>query len=147
MQLTMQRHMQGLVHPPLTRRALGLVALALVATACSQQDKKPRLPERAVVGSWRSDTLRGAGSTARVYQLQMLPSGLAEFTSDSIGKGVTTQRGTWDGADSLVRVVVRGDGAGARPASILFAIRKNELGLVRFDSTAWGPQGLTLYRK
>ena len=59
----------------------------------------------------------------------------------------TIERGTWDGADSLLRVVVRGDGTGVRPTSILLAIRGNALALVQFDTTAWGVRGLTLYRR
>lgn len=128
-------------------RLLLFAILAVTATACSQQDKKPRPAERAVVGMWRSDTLAAADASSRVYALRMTSSGMAEFTSEYVGRQVTVERGTWDGADSLVRVVVRGDGSAARPTSILLAIRGNELGLVEFDTTAWGAKGLTLHRR
>ena len=123
-----------------------VAALALALSACTTQGKKPRLPERAVVGTWRSDTLRRADA-ARLYQLQIASGGMAEFTSELIGRSTMIERGTWDGADSLVRVVVRGDGTGTRPTSILLAIRGTSLGLVEFDTTAWGVQGLTLHRR
>lgn len=123
-----------------------VAALALAASACTTQGKKPRLPETAVVGTWRSDTIRSVAA-ARLYQLQITSGGMAEFRSELIGRSTTTERGTWDGADSLVRVVVRGDGTGARPTSILLAIRGTSLGLVEFDTTAWGAQGLTLHRR
>ena len=125
---------------------LTIVAALALAAACTTQGKKPRLPERAVVGTWRSDTVRSA-DVARLYQLQITSGGMAEFRSELIGRSTTTERGTWDGADSLVRVVVRGDGTGARPTSILLAIRGTSLGLVEFDTTAWGAQGLTLHRR
>jgi hypothetical protein len=126
------------------RTAVLIVAMALAA--CSTRDKKPRLPVDAVVGTWASDTMR-TDSAARLYRLRMSNDGMAEFTSEFIGRAPMAERGTWDGADSLVRVVVRGDGTGARPTSILFAIRGNSLGLVAFDTVAWGPSGLTLRRR
>lgn len=129
-------------------RLILCAALAATAAACSQQDKKPRLAERAVVGTWRSDTLDAAdGAARRVYQLRMTPSGMAELTSELVGKRTTIERGTWDGADSLVRVVVRGEATASRPTSILLAIRGSAIGLVQFDTTAWGAAGLTLYRR
>jgi hypothetical protein len=128
-------------------RLILIAALAATVTACSQQDKKPRLANSAVVGLWRSDTLAGTDSAGRVYSLRMTPDGMAEFTSDVVGTSGKVERGTWDGADSLVRVVVRGEATAARPTSILLAIRRNALGLVQFDTTAWGPAGLTLYRR
>jgi hypothetical protein len=127
-------------------RIFVLTALATSVTACSQQGKKPRLPERAVVGMWRSDTITARGGTGRVYQLRMASGGMAEFTTESAGVRATVERGTWDGADSLVRVVVRGEATAARPTSLLLAIRGQSLGLVEFDTTAWGPNGLTLRR-
>jgi hypothetical protein len=128
-------------------RPIVLFALASIATGCNTSDKKDRLPESAVVGTWRSDTIRGADASARVYQLQMSPDGLAEFTSDIVGTSAKTERGTWDGADSLLRVVVRGDATSSRPTSILLSIHKKSLDLVEFDTTAWGPDGLRLYRR
>jgi hypothetical protein len=128
-------------------RHVTLLALVAAATACSTQDKKPRLPERAVVGMWRSDTLRARDSSARLYSLRVAPDGMAEFTSESVGHETKVERGTWDGADSLLRVVVRAEGSIVRPTSILLAIRGNRLGLVEFDTTAWGSQGLTLHRR
>lgn len=128
-------------------RPMLVVALALIATGCNTSEKKPRLPENAVVGTWRSDTLRGADASGRVYQLLVSADGMAEFTSDVVGKSVKTERGTWDGADSLVRVVVRGDATSSRPTSMLLSIHRKSLDLVEFDSTAWGPDGLRLYRR
>ena len=124
-----------------------IAALALSVAACSQQDKKPRLRVSAVVGTWRSDTLSGAGAPGRLYRLSMTAAGMAELVSEDSGKSPIVERGTWDGADSLVRVVVRGANTASRPTSMLLAIRGNQLGLVQFDSTAWGPNGLTLYRR
>jgi hypothetical protein len=124
-----------------------IIALATVATACNTQDKKPRIPEQAVVGTWRSDTVSATDATTRVYELRMAPDGLAEFTSQLIGKSATLERGTWDGADSLVRVLVRGDATASRPTSLLLAIRRTSLRLVEFDTTAWGPTGLILHRR
>ena len=123
-----------------------VVFIAMAFTACSTQGKKPRLPVDAVVGTWASDTVRSANA-ARLYRLRMTNDGMAEFTSEFVGHTPVSERGTWDGADSLVRVVVRGDGTGARATSILFAIRGNSLGLVAFDTSAWGPRGLTLRRR
>jgi len=122
--------------------------LALVAGGCSQQDKKPRLPLQAVVGHWSSDTLPDASGAKRAYRLHMDVQGLAEFVSTAEGGAASSERGTWDGADSLIRVVVRGAGTASRRTSLLLAIRKGgELGLVQYDSTAWGAQGMTLYRQ
>lgn len=132
----------------MSHRTFLLACLAFAATACSQQDKKPRLPEQAVVGTWASDTLPAADGVGRVYRLRMDAKGMAEFASGVMGKGVITERGTWDGADSLVRVVVRGESTASRPTSLLLAIRgRSELGLVRYDTAAWGARGLTLYRQ
>ena len=128
-------------------RTFVLLTLAVATGACSQQDKKPRLPENAVVGVWRSDTLRGRpDSVARVYTLRLTPNGMAEFVRVRAGGDTTTERGTWDGADSLLRIVVRSSAGAGRPSSLLFAIHRNELGLVRFDPAVWGDQGLVLTR-
>ncbi|MDZ7632829.1 MAG: hypothetical protein U5K74_16190 [Gemmatimonadaceae bacterium] len=129
------------------RSPILFTALALCAAACSQQDKKPRLAEAAVVGLWRSDTLPAADAGGRIYRLEMLSGGTAEFTTEFVGKSTITERGTWDGADSLVRIVVRGSATASRPTSLLLAIRGNALGLVQFDTTLWGPAGLTLTRR
>ena len=128
-------------------RPIFAIALALPLTACNTTGKKPRLPQAAVVGAWRSDTIRTVDSSARIYQLRMLPDGMAELTSEVIGQPATKERGTWDGADSLVRVVVRGDNLGRRPTSILLAVRSGALSLTAFDTAAWGPQGMTLRRR
>lgn len=132
-------------------RLIIIGTLAIVATACSQQDKKPRLPLDAVVGVWRSDTVPVSGDASRAYQLRMTADGMAEFISDAANGAVPspsrTERGTWDGAESLVRVVVRSEGTAARPTSLLFAIRGNVLTLVQYDSVAWGNAGLTLTRR
>ena len=127
-------------------RLVFTVALAVIVAACNTQGKKPRLPESRVVGIWTSDTVHSS-SAARLYRLHINAGGMAEFTSEYVGRRTTVERGTWDGADSLVRVVVRSEGSTARPTSILLALRGKALGLVEFDSTAWGPQGLTLYRR
>ena len=125
-----------------------ITLLAFAAPGCSQQDKKPRLPLQAVVGSWASDTLPDADGAKRVYRLQMDSQGMAEFVSTAVGGAASSERGTWDGADSLIRVLVRGKGTASRRTSLLLAIRgRGELGLVRFDSTAWGARGMTLYRQ
>jgi hypothetical protein len=132
----------------MSHRTLLALLLAATATGCSQQDKKPRLAERAVVGTWISDTLPAADGIGRVYRLRMDEKGMAEFVSTAVGRDGLTERGTWDGADSLVRVVVRGAATASRPTSLLLAIRgQRELGLVRYDTTAWGERGLTLYRQ
>ncbi len=124
-----------------------VVAAALTLAGCSLQDKKPRLAQNAVVGLWRSDSIAGATVATAAYALRIDPDGLAEFTSQIAGKPAVTERGTWDGADSLVRVVVRGEGTAIRPMSLLLAIRGQTLALVQFDTTAWGRVGLTLTRR
>ncbi len=132
----------------MSHRALIAALLTFVATGCSQQDKKPRLPEQAVVGSWASDTLSSPDGTTRVYRLRMDARGMAEFVSSIAGRPTLTERGTWDGADSLVRVVVRGEGTASRPTSLLLAMRgKAVLGLVRYDSATWGADGFRLRRQ
>ncbi len=103
------------------------------------------MPESGVVGMWMSDTMR-APDAARRYSLRINSGGMAEFTSQYIGRTTIVERGTWDGADSLVRVVVRRENSTGRPTSMLLALRGKALGLVEFDTTAWGPHGLTLYR-
>jgi len=128
-----------------TRRLVSF-ALLLFAAACSQQDKKPRLDQAAITGFWTSDTLPEADGPGRIYRLRIDSGGRAEFVTTSIGQDSLVQQGTWDGADSLLRVVVRAAGTAARPASLLLAIRGNRLGLVQFDSTTWG-SGLTLSRR
>jgi hypothetical protein len=129
-------------------RTLAAMLIAVMATGCSQQDKKPRLPERAVVGLWVSDTLAATDGTRQIYRLRMEDKGMAEFITTVVGGRALREGGTWDGADSLVRVVVRAEGTASRPTSMLFAIRgQRELGLVRYDTTAWGARGLTLYRQ
>ncbi len=129
------------------RPMFSVVAAAFALAACSLQDKKPRLALSAVVGLWSSDSIAGAGIATTVYLLRMKPDGLAEFTSRAAGGSAVTERGTWDGADSLVRVVVRGEGTASRPTSLLLAMRGKTLGLVQFDTTAWGAAGLTLTRR
>lgn len=124
-----------------------VATLFLAAAGCSQRDKKPRLDEGAVVGDWLSE--RGV-PTADVpgsrYALRIRADGMAELVRFAAGVDSVVERGTWDGADSLLRVVVRSDAATARSTSILLAIRGDRLGLVQFDTTAWGPAGLTFQR-
>ncbi len=128
------------------RRPIFLAVAATAAlAACSQQDKKPRLAQGAIVGLWRSDSSTGA--VASTYALRIDPDGMAQFTSQVRGRPAVTERGTWDGADSLVRVVVRGEQTASRPTSLLLAIRGNALRLVQFDTIAWGADGLMLTRR
>lgn len=124
----------------MTARRLLLAALALVATACSQQDKKARVPTRIVVGTWRSDTLTVAGAPPRTFRLLVREDGMAELVRRAGGApDSTVERGTWDGADSLLRVVVRGEDAAVRATSILLAIRgRDTLAQVQVDSAQWG---------
>jgi hypothetical protein len=103
-----------------------LPLVALLGTACSQSGKKPRIPQERVVGTWRSDTLPAADAAGRLYELRIAPSGRADWDATYLGKGTIVERGTWDGADSLVRVVVRRDGVGAR-SSLLFVMRDSAL--------------------
>lgn len=132
------------MHP----RLILLAALAVGAAACSQQDKKARVPTRAVVGTWRSDTLAVAGAAPRTFRLLVREDGMAELARREAGAGDSlVERGTWDGADSLLRVVVRGEGAGTRATSILLAIRGgNAMAQVEFDSAQWG-DGLVFHRQ
>jgi hypothetical protein len=116
-------------------------------SACSQGEKKPRLPDSAVVGVWQSDPVQSPVGAGRVYELRATTNGLAEFSSALNGADRRVERGTWDGADSLVRIVVRGDATGSRTASLLLARRAGTLALVQFDTTAWGPGGLVLRRR
>ncbi|HYW52209.1 MAG TPA: hypothetical protein VE861_16450 [Gemmatimonadaceae bacterium] len=124
-----------------------IATFAVITSACSQQDKRPRVNEDSVVGLWISDTLIGTDAARRLYRLRMARGGMAELSSAVVGSAPVVERGTWDGADSLVRVVVRGASTASRPSSILLAVRGTRLGMVSFDTTAWGPRGLTLYRQ
>lgn len=130
---------------PVSRRLLLVVTLALAA--CSQRDKKPRLHDAAVVGAWRSDTVTGPDSVRRVFALTVARNGKAEFVRSGIGRDTIVERGTWDGADSLLRVVVQPGDAVKAASSLLFVIHGDELGLVRFDPAVWGPNGLVLVRR
>lgn len=124
-----------------------LATLFIAAAGCSQQDKKPRLDESSVVGDWRSETaVPAAAAPGRRYTLRIRADGMAELVRFGTGMDSVIERGTWDGADSLLRVVVRSDAPTARPTSILLALRGDRLGLVQFDTTAWGPAGLTFQR-
>jgi hypothetical protein len=129
-------------------RHISVALIALLASACSQQDKKARIQERAVVGEWHSDTLPAVGNSARrSYRLRVRDDGMAELARYAVSSDSVVERGTWDGADSLLRVVVRGDGATSRRTSILLAVRgANTLGQVQFDSAQWGA-GLAFHRK
>ncbi len=128
-------------------RFIMLATLFLAAAGCSQRDKKPRLNESTVVGDWRSETAAPtADLQARHYALRLRADGLAELVRFAVGADSVVERGTWDGADSLLRIVVRSDAATARPTSVLLAIRGDRLGLVQFDTTAWGPVGPTFQR-
>ena len=127
---------------------LPVVFLSLLPAACSQQDKKARVPEAAVVGVWESDTLTAGPSAPAAYRLQVRADGMAELVRHAMtGRDSAVQRGTWDGADSLLRVVVRGEAATSRATSILLAVRgSNTLGQVQFDSAQWG-NGLAFHRR
>jgi hypothetical protein len=125
---------------------LGMWSVLSALVACSQGDKKPRLPDSAVVGVWKSDTVRSPVAPGRVYQLATRPDGFAELSSELGGADRRVERGTWDGADSLVRVVVRGDATGARASSLLLAMRNGTLALIQFDTASWGREGLVFRR-
>ncbi len=122
-----------------------LVLAALVCTACSQSGKKPRIPPEQVVGTWRSDTLPAADAAGRLYELRIAENGRADWDATYLGKGTIVHRGTWDGADTLVRVVVRKDGVGER-ASLLFVMRDGAL-VLRGDTAVYGPDGVRLRRR
>jgi hypothetical protein len=128
----------------MSRLAL-LAALALVVPACSQSGKKPRIPRERIVGEWRSDTLPAADAPGRVHVLVIDAGGRADFTSTYLGRAPIVERGTWDGADTLVRVVVRRDGTGPA-ASMLFRLRDTLL-VLDADTAQWGAAGLQLRRR
>ncbi|MCC7055002.1 MAG: hypothetical protein IT355_17145 [Gemmatimonadaceae bacterium] len=119
------------------RHATLLCIAILSVTACSQRDKKARVQDSAVVGRWESDSVSGAGGSARLARLLIREDGMAELVRVTPGRDSLVERGTWDGADSLLRVVVRTEGTAARATSILLAVRGGTLGLVQFDSTTW----------
>ena len=127
--------------PHRLRPIVAFLAVALLG-ACSQQDKKPRLPTAAVVGVWRSEA--GADSAASVFELRTLPDGRAELLAIRNGRDTAAARGTWDGADSLLRVLVRQDSGVPRPTSILFAMRGNALAPTFFNGPTVGPDSLAL---
>lgn len=128
----------------MSRLAL-LAVLALVVPACSQKGKKPRIAREKVVGEWRSDTLPAADAPGRVHVLRIDAGGRADFTSTYLGRAPIVERGTWDGADTLVRVVVRRDGTGP-VASMLFRLRDSLL-VLDADTAQWGAAGLQLRRR
>ena len=131
----------------MSRRLIASIVLAYLATGCSQRDKKPRLSDSAVVGDWQTAPDDSSAERAgRRYRLRIRSDGMAEFVRLEQGRDSMIERGTWDGADSLLRVVVRRDGPGARPNSMLLAIRGDRLGLVQSDSAAWGTAGFELRR-
>jgi hypothetical protein len=132
----------------MSQRINAIALLLLAATGCSQGDKKPRLKEQAVVGVWANDSAPAADGSVRAYRLRIDASGMAELVTTPRSGQAITERGTWDGADSLVRVIVRDASAPSRASSLLFAIRgRTSLGLVNFDTSAFGPAGLTLTRR
>jgi hypothetical protein len=101
---------------PVPRSVLILLACAALA-ACSQRDKKPRLAQSRIVGTWRGGrvtlTLTTDGMARRI---DSMPVGVAEFA------------GTWDGADSLLRLVLHAaDPARPRTESHLFIIHPDTL--------------------
>lgn len=123
-------------------RPILLVALAAITTACSQQDKKPRLPLTAVVGIWRSDPTMLADSIPTVFELRTTAAGMAELVATRVGRDSVSARGTWDGADSLLRVLVRQDTGVPRPTSILFVMRGNALTPQTYAGPTIGPESL-----
>lgn len=100
------------------RRSRLLLLALLGLAACSQRDKKPRLPAERILGTWR-----GAGIT-----LVVTADGMVQ-RSDSSTVPATTTAGTWDGADSLLRVVVQPTSPGAVPRleSLLYIIHPDTL--------------------
>lgn len=123
-------------------RPFFIALMAVTSAACSQQDKKPRLPQGAVVGTWRSDTAASADSAIRTYELRTTAQGMAALVATRRGRDSIVARGTWDGADSLLRVVVRLDTGIPRPASILFAIRGAQLAVTSVSGALAGADGL-----
>ncbi|MCU0618920.1 MAG: copper resistance protein NlpE [Gemmatimonadaceae bacterium] len=130
---------------PLSVRSASLVLASVLAAGCAQSGKKPRLPAERVVGDWQSDTLPAADAPGRVYALRIERGGRADFTSTYVGRPVLVQRGTWDGADSLLRLVVRENGTGT-PESLLFVVGDSTL-VLRGDPERWGSEGLVLRRR
>lgn len=131
----------------MTFRAIPAAVLCIVAAGCSQQDKKPRLPLGAVVGAWRSDAGQ-AGVGQPALELRTDSGGRAELTVTPPGGTRVVARGTWDGADSLLRVVVRLDTGIPRPTSVLFAFRGDALAATTVNGPMLGPEavGLVLRR-
>lgn len=127
--------------PHRLRPITALVGVALLG-ACSQQDKKPRLPTDAVVGVWRSEA--GADPAASTFELRTLPDGRAELLAIRNGRDTAAARGTWDGADSLLRVLVRQDSGLPRPTSILFVMRGNAIAPTLYNGPTVGPDSLAL---
>lgn len=125
-------------------RPILLVALAAFASACSQQDKKPRLPLSAVVGTWRSDTTMLPDGIPTVFELRTTAAGMAVLVATRVGRDSVSARGTWDGADSLLRVLVRQDTGVPRPTSILFVMRGTLLAAQRYEGPKIGPESLAL---
>ncbi len=125
-------------------RVISAVLLAAAATGCSQQDKKPRLPLGVVVGTWRSVASPPGDTALPQVELRADSSGSAALAVTPAGGTRAVARGTWDGADSLVRVVVRLDTGIPRPTSVLFAIRGNTLAATTIDGPLLRAEALGL---
>lgn len=127
------------------RRLARSAVLVLALAACAQKGKVPRIDGAKVVGTWRSDALPAADASGRVYELVIADDGRADLSTTYVGKGTIVERGTWDGRDSLVRVVARKDGTGA-PQSYLFTLRPDSTLALAPDTVRFGTAGLVLRR-
>ncbi len=125
-------------------RAFSGAVLAVVAAGCSQQDKKPRLPLAAVVGIWRSEVGAVGETMQPAVELRTDSAGRAELAVTRAGGARAVARGTWDGADSLLRVVVQLDTGIPRPTSVLFAFRGGALAATAVNGPMLGPEALGL---
>lgn len=125
-------------------RVFSGAVLAAVAAGCSQQDKKPRLPLAAVVGIWRSEAGAAGEASRPVVELRTDSGGRAELAVTPAGGARVVARGTWDGADSLLRVVVRLDTGIPRPTSVLFTFRGGTLAASAVNGPMLGPDALGL---
>jgi hypothetical protein len=98
------------------RSVLILLACAALA-ACSQRDKKPRLAQSRIIGTWRGGSVT----------LALTADGMARRI-DSTPAGTAELAGTWDGADSLLRLVLHAaDAARPRTESQLFIVHRDTL--------------------
>jgi hypothetical protein len=125
-------------------RSIAVPLAILLFAGCSQRDKKPRLPLDAVVGTWRSAPDSAGSSTLPIVELRADSGGSAQLTVTAPTGTHRVARGTWDGADSLVRVVVQLDTGIPRPSSLLFAFRGDALAPTAVSGPMLGPDAIGL---